>query len=74
MNSKYYGDLGVLATKGSDSFVQSVDNYLKKWREEEEDKKDTYIMQSDCIRFGSGEAKCLIRESCRGRPQAGACP
>ena len=67
MNSKYYGDLGVLATKGSDSFVQSVDNYLKKWREEEEDKKDTYIMQSDCIRFGSGEAKCLIRESCRGK-------
>ena len=65
MDSRYYGELGIIGTKGTDAFIQSVDWYLKQWRAE--DNKETYLMQADCPRFGNGEGKGIIRETCRGR-------
>ncbi|MBQ0125774.1 MAG: ribose-phosphate pyrophosphokinase-like domain-containing protein, partial [Clostridiales bacterium] len=65
MDSRYYGDLGVIGMKGTEAFVQRVDAYLKQWRPD--DSRETYLMQADCPRFGTGEAKGLVRETCRGR-------
>ena len=65
MDSRYYGELGVIGMKGTEAFVERVDAYLKQWRKSDE--KETYLMPADCPRFGTGEAKGIIRETCRGR-------
>ena len=71
------GRLGMIAM---DSFAQTgkkVDKYLVKWRKERQHadrssiafdgyERDTYLIESAVPRFGSGEAKGIIRESVRG--------
>ena len=71
------GRLGIIAM---DSFAQTgkkVDKYLVKWRKERQHadrssiafdgyERDTYLSESAVPRFGSGEAKGIIRESVRG--------
>lgn len=65
MDVQYYGDLGIIAMKGTEQLAETVDNYLKTWREA--DKKETYLMKHSCPRFGTGEGKGVINETCRGR-------
>ncbi|MBE6588412.1 MAG: ribose-phosphate pyrophosphokinase [Ruminococcaceae bacterium] len=59
-----YGELGIIAMRGCEKFVDAVDNYLKEWRRHDDDKD--FIMHVDCPRFSSGEAKALLKESARG--------
>lgn len=60
-----YGELSVIGMKGSEEFTQRIDAYLKEWRGNRPE--ETYIVRQDNIRFRSGEAKCLIHESMRGK-------
>lgn len=71
------GSLGVIALKGCKTLGEKIDYYLVKWRaERESEHKDslafagyqrgTYLLSVDIPRFGSGEAKGIIRESVRG--------
>lgn len=71
------GSLGVIALKGCKKLGESVDYYLVKWRRERESEhkdslafagyqRETYLLGADIPRFGSGEAKGIIRESVRG--------
>ena len=64
MKEALYGDLSIIGMKGCEEFVSQVDYYLKDWRRHGGD--DTYIVEVSCPRFGSGEAKGLIKESMRG--------
>lgn len=59
-----YGELGVIGMKGCEDFVSQVDAYLREWRRHGDE--ETYLIDVDCPRFGSGEAKAIIRESMRG--------
>lgn len=71
------GDLGILALESSKSMGQRVNDYIVEWRNERAQQqaaattfagynRDSYLIESACPRFGSGEAKGLIRESVRG--------
>lgn len=71
------GSLGVIALKGCKTLGEKVDYYLVNWRAERESEhkdslafagyqRDTYLLEVDIPRFGSGEAKGIIRESIRG--------
>ena len=71
------GTLGLIPLESFKEMGEKVDRYLVKWRakreHEHEDsltfnryKRDTYILDADCPRFGSGEAKGVIRDSLRG--------
>lgn len=71
------GSLGVIALKGCKKLGEKVDYYLVKWRAERESEhkdslafagyqRNTYLLSADIPRFGSGEAKGIIRESVRG--------
>ena len=71
------GSLGLVAHKSCESLGAKVNQYLVDWRNGREDentssiafrgyKKDSYLLNASCPRFGSGEAKCLIKESVRG--------
>ena len=65
MKESLYGELSVIGMKGSEAFVQRVDDYLREWRRH--GAEDTYLVHADCPRFGSGEGKARIKESMRGQ-------
>lgn len=62
-NEKYPG-LGIITTEGSKAFATRVNEILDAW---DETGNNNYLIPSSCPRFGSGEAKGLIKESIRGK-------
>ncbi len=71
------GPLGLVPLKGVSSLAKEIDSYLVQWRSERESEhkenilfagyqKDSFIIESDCPRFGSGEAKGIVKTSVRG--------
>ncbi len=62
LNQTPVGHLGIIGLAGTENFVKKVDNYIREWRGEEK----SFIVDAVCPRFGSGEAKGLIRETVRG--------
>ena len=63
MADEIFGKLGIISMPGCDTLSGKVDTYLTEWREAEE---DTFVIPSVCPRFGSGEAKALIKHTVRG--------
>ena len=59
-----YGDLALISMKGCEDIASKVDYYLKNWREADEN--DTFIVQPHCPRFGTGEAKAVLKHTARG--------
>ena len=64
MKKELYGELRVIGMKGCEEFVSQVDSYLKEWRGSAPE--DTFVVDHECPRFGTGEAKCVIHETLRG--------
>lgn len=71
------GSLGLIPLESFKEMGKKVDKYLVDWRIKREHelsdtttlngyKRDTYILSASCPRFGSGEAKGVIKESVRG--------
>ena len=61
------GKLGIISMESCKDLGQKVDEYLVKWHKERgEAEKDSYLLEASCPRFGSGEAKALIKDSLRG--------
>ncbi len=71
------GSLGVIALKSSEELGNKVNNYLVSWRNSRDHehastiafagyRRDSYLIDSKCPRFGTGEAKGMINESVRG--------
>lgn len=71
------GKLGILALKSSDSLGSKVNDYLVDWRNQRDNEhtstiafsgyqRDTFLIKSNCPRFGTGEGKAVISESVRG--------
>ncbi len=70
--------LGIIAMPGCEILGGRIDGYLKLWRTEREDSmgeelyvspgynRDSFLLEADCPRFGTGEGKALLRESVRG--------
>lgn len=72
------GALGLIPITGCEELGKKVNAYLVKWRKESENQhigdvvfngyvKDSYIIDTNVPRFGSGEAKGIISESVRGK-------
>lgn len=64
MKESLYGELSVIGMKGCEDFVAQVDEYLQEWRGEQ--CEGSYLVDSSCPRFGSGEAKGAVHQSLRG--------
>lgn len=71
------GRLGIIALESSKALGQKVNDYLVQWRNSRESEhkgtiafsgyqRDSYLLEAYCPRFGTGEAKGLIKESVRG--------
>lgn len=72
-----YGKLGIIALPGCEELAGKIDSYLVKWRNSRDSEhkdtiafsgyeRDTYLLKANFPRFGSGEAKCNLKESVRG--------
>ena len=73
-NSIPVGDLGIIPLQSCSELGNMANEYIVDWRKEREsvlhqdDKiKDSYIVNTKCSRFGSGEAKGTILDSIRGK-------
>ena len=71
------GKLGIIALPGCEELAEKVNYYISKWRAEnntlknstlkiEGYAKDSYIIDTKCARFGSGEGKAVINGTVRG--------
>lgn len=64
--------LGLLVMKGAEELGKKIDSYLVSWynrdigQKNAKFRKDTFIIESSCPRFTTGDAKGLIYESVRG--------
>lgn len=71
------GTLGIIALESSKTLGNKVNDYIVEWRDERKNEqtstiafagyqRDSYLIDAHCPRFGSGEAKGVIKESVRG--------
>ena len=71
------GKLGIIVHPSCEELGKKIDRYISNWRKERDHnhksniifrdyEKDTFIIPSTCPRFGTGEAKALIKDSVRG--------
>ena len=71
------GSLGIIALESCKTLGEKVNEYLVEWRNERESEhketlaftgyqRDSYLLNACCPRFGTGEAKGMIKESVRG--------
>ena len=72
-----FGTLGIIALPGTEEIAAKIDSYLVNWRlKRESEHKDTiafngyerstYLLKANFPRFGTGEGKCMLKESVRG--------
>ena len=77
LNSIPVGDLGLVPLKSCTELGKKVDDYLVSWRsnrvhnhestmELSKYKSDSYIVDAEVPRFGTGEAKGILKQSIRG--------
>jgi len=71
------GTLGMIALESCRDLGDKVNKYIVDWRKEKDTsnkttfefagyQRDSYLLEASCPRFGSGEAKGVIKESVRG--------
>ena len=71
------GKLGIIALPGCEGVAKKIDSYLVKWRAERESEhkntihfsgyeRESYIINASFPRFGTGEGKCVIKDTVRG--------
>ncbi|MBQ2897813.1 MAG: ribose-phosphate pyrophosphokinase [Clostridia bacterium] len=59
--------LGVIAMESATVLGDKINNYLIRWAKEGGTEYDTFLVEADCPRFSSGDAKGIIKESVRGK-------
>ncbi|MBQ2933446.1 MAG: ribose-phosphate pyrophosphokinase [Clostridia bacterium] len=60
-----YGDLAIISMRGCEDISSQVDFYLKQWRGID-DEDQSFVIDVNCPRFGTGEAKAVLHHSARG--------
>lgn len=66
------GKLGIIALEGCEAMAEKINYYLVRSRADRDNdhfdgyNKESYIIDTEFVRFGSGEGKCVIKESVRG--------
>ena len=82
IQSKYFGEFPIgslllMPLKGTMKFTQKINDFILEWRKllvqnkvydvfADDFIKDSYILEPEIDRFGSGEAKCVINGTIRG--------
>jgi len=56
--------LALIGTRGTEKMLKRIEKYIGEWRKEE---NPDYIIETSYSRFGTGEAKAMLKESVRGK-------
>lgn len=64
--SERVADLGIIACTGAEELTQKINQHLLRWAREADIQDETFIIDSECPRFSSGDGKGLIKASIRG--------
>lgn len=64
--SERLADLGLIAVPGAEELTEKINQHLLRWAREAGMDQDTFIIESECPRFASGDGKGLIRSTVRG--------
>lgn len=59
--------IGIIATEGAMEISEKINAHLQKWTVEQGGQAASYLVDSQCPRFSSGDAKGLIKETVRGK-------
>lgn len=59
-----YGELAIISMRGCEDISSKVDYYLTQWRDVSEG--ESFVVNANCPRFGTGEAKGVLNHSARG--------
>ena len=59
-------NIALIACPGAEVLTQQIDTHLKAWAREVGIEKESFIIECDCPRFQSGDAKGLVKSSVRG--------
>ena len=59
--------IGLIAMRGTEELAGRIDNYLIRWAERNGKPYDDFIIESECPRFASGDAKGIIKSTVRGK-------
>lgn len=59
-----FGDLALISMRGCEDISSQVDYYLKQWRNIPDD--ESFVIPANCPRFGTGEAKAVLKHTARG--------
>ena len=63
---KRVAPLRIIALQSAAEMGKKIDYYLTQWAAQSDTPTDTFLVESQCPRFSSGDGKGLIRESIRG--------
>ena len=58
--------LGIIAMNGTEDLASRIDHYLTTWAAASGTPVDTFLLEADCPRFSSGDAKGIIHQPVRG--------
>lgn len=58
--------LGVIAMEGAKELGDKINDYLMEWAIPEHRPEKSFLIESDCPRFSSGDGKGLIKQTIRG--------
>lgn len=63
---KRVAPLRIIALQSASEMGKQIDYYLTQWSKQSSNPTETFLVESQCPRFSSGDGKGLIRESIRG--------
>ena len=59
--------LGLIVPQGARELGEKINNHLVSWAKNGPEEKETFIIESECPRFSSGDGKGMIKETVRGK-------
>ena len=62
----HVAELGLIVTEGARQLGEKINEHLVRWASGSPCQKDTFIIESECPRFSSGDGKGLIKSTVRG--------
>lgn len=66
-NYKSVAPIGVIAMNGTQELAKKINNYLIRWADRNGMPDDDFLIECQCPRFSSGDAKGLIKSTVRGK-------
>ena len=58
--------LGIIAMNGTEELSKEINEYLVDWYKQGGIETDSFLIETDCPRFSSGDGKALIKSTVRG--------